>query len=77
MKLYYSPITCSLSPYIALLESGLPFELVNVDLPCRTARTITGSTRLATCRCWSWTMAAVWPKASPFCSASLTESPQV
>ncbi len=32
MKLYFSPGACSLSPHIVLRETGVPFELEQVDL---------------------------------------------
>lgn len=32
MKLYFAPDTCSLSPHIVLLETGLPYTLVRVDM---------------------------------------------
>src|SRR5690349_18082924 len=35
MKLFYSPAACSLSPHIVLRESGLPFELVRIDMVAR------------------------------------------
>jgi glutathione S-transferase len=31
MKLYFAPLTCSLSPHIVLRELGMPFELVRVN----------------------------------------------
>src|SRR5438309_11160952 len=36
MKLYYTPGACQLSPHIALLEAGLPYDLVKVDLRAKT-----------------------------------------
>lgn len=44
-KLYYSPGACSLSPHIALRESGLPFQLVMVSL--KTKQLADGSDYLA------------------------------
>lgn len=40
MKLYYSPLACSLADHIALREAGFVFDLERVDL--RTHRTETG-----------------------------------
>lgn len=31
MKLYFAPMTCSLSPHIVLRELGVPFELIRVN----------------------------------------------
>lgn len=35
MKLFFSPAACSLSPHIVLRESGLPFDLVRIDMVAR------------------------------------------
>lgn len=40
MKLYYSPLACSLADHIALLEAGVAFDSERVDL--RTRRTASG-----------------------------------
>jgi glutathione S-transferase len=32
MKLFYFPGACSLSPHIVLLEAGIPFNMVKVDM---------------------------------------------
>ena len=45
MKLYYRKGTCSLSPHIALRETGLPFELERVDT--KTKKTEKGDDYLA------------------------------
>ena len=49
MKLYYAPGACSQAPHIILLETGLPFEKLRVDLD--TKRTETGEDFLA-----------IWPR---------------
>lgn len=41
MKLYFAPMTCSLSPHIVLRELGLPFELIRVNN--QTKRTADGN----------------------------------
>ncbi len=38
MKLYFAPGACSLSPHIALVESGLPFDIEKVDLQAKTTK---------------------------------------
>jgi glutathione S-transferase len=41
MKLYYSPLACSLADHIALLEAGATFERESVDI--KTKRTASGA----------------------------------
>ncbi|RXZ43428.1 glutathione transferase GstA [Crenobacter cavernae] len=43
MKLYYAPGACSLSPHIALIESGLPFDTERVDLRAQPHTTESGN----------------------------------
>ena len=38
-KLYFSPGACSLSPHIALTESGIPFTIDKIDMKTRTTST--------------------------------------
>ena len=45
MKLFYAPGACSQAPHIILLETGLPFDRVRVDL--ETKKTETGEDYLA------------------------------
>jgi glutathione S-transferase len=45
MKLYFAPMTCSLSPHIVLRELGIAFELIRVDN--KTKRTADGQDFLA------------------------------
>lgn len=45
MKLYYTPLACSLADHIALLEAGVPFERERVDL--KTKRTESGRLLMA------------------------------
>ncbi|EJL58307.1 hypothetical protein PMI09_00526 [Rhizobium sp. CF122] len=57
MKLYYSPVACSLADHIALREADVDLEIERVDLA--TKLTAGGaisvpSPRKDTCRRWNW-----------------------
>ena len=43
MKLFYSPGACSLSPHIALAESGLPYQFEKVNLRAEPRLTESGA----------------------------------
>lgn len=61
MKLYYMPGACSLAVHIALIEAGVDFTPVRVDMATNKfedGTDSTPSTRKARCRFWNSTMAS-------------------